>query len=980
MDQYIRDFRIDSIKTFTLNKPDECKTVLKQNEKNPNFKIIHNNIRSLNKNIDDFKIMLEELGSDFDCVVLTETWQLLDPCIYRIPGYKPIYNEGGYNQNDGIMMYIREDHVFDSEIVSIERVKFLKTKIKIGKRNDILVTSCYRSPSMSINEFNQILIRYFENIEKEKYDFYLFIGDININLLEEDDNTTEYLSILHELGYISSINDPTRIHYNQISCIDHIFIKSKWNILDMTIPIVLKSDITDHFTTILQIVMDYKITKRGYEMGYREFMNVGKLNDTLQLENWESVYSTEDPNLAMENFIDVLTRAIEQCTENKQCSRKNTKFAPWLTTALLKSINQKNNLFAELHRNPYNEQLRNYYKRYKNKLTNLINITKRDYYKRQIQINVGNKKNLWNIVQDISGKKQSDKQIQGIKDENGELLNENIDIANEFNNTFIETGKKLAEKIKRNPKFKSNTKRLTNSIVILPTDPAELKDLINDLKNKKSVGEDQIRAETLKQIAGNIVIPLAYILNRCIDKAIWPTCFKNSVVIPIHKNGDKSAVSNYRPISLITNLSKVFEKLLKERLISFINKYGLFSPRQFGFREKISTEDAVLHITEKIHQALEMGNPCLCLFIDLKKAFDTVSHKLLLETLEKIGIRGNGNKLMESYLDKRTQRVKIGDVSSDSKIIEYGIPQGTVLGPVLFNLYVNELFSVASKGDIIGYADDTVIFYQAPTWQEIKSTAEKDFEFIKDWFDDKLLTVNFEKTHVLPFSCNKSGVPPFHQLEINTEGKILTLKSVTATKYLGIYLDTHLKWDCHIKYVTRKLQTILYKFKYLNNYLPIGEMRLIYFSLVESHIRYGITAWGGALKTHLNQLEVIQRRFLKLILHKNSRYNSNSLYRELKVMDIRQLFYLCVNMRYHFQKNKAEIPNHEHNTRNRNKHIIPLVTKSKTQRAYSYISIKMYNSLPEEIKNCKTTQNFKGELKRYIYENEREWFSQLTEI
>lgn len=349
----------------------------------------------------------------------------------------------------------------------------------------------------------------------------------------------------------------------------------------------------------------------------------------------------------------------------------------------------------------------------------------------------------------------------------------------------------------------------------------------------------------------------------------------------------------------------------------------------------------------------------------MAKAFDTVDHNILLSSLDDLGVKGKSHDLFNSYLTDRKQQTKIQNILSKKETISCGVPQGTVLRPLLFNIYLNNLFSIRTQGSIISFADDTVIFYERNTWDDLKNKIETDFGNIKKWFDNRLLSINFKKTFYLPFCSLSANLPTFDKISIEDDLEILPSKRV---KYLDIMIDSHLRWDVHINYLVKKLRSVLYRIKQVSHILNIKQKKILYHSLVESHLGYGIIGWGGVSKTYLKSLEIIQKRFLKLIMCRKNRYPSEALFEETQVYDLRKLDFLEVGKTQYLHKNELLTHSHQHKTRQKDKFIPPFMKKSVGQRCYRYLGPKVFNCLPDNIKNAPTIQRFTTTVKDYIRE------------
>lgn len=510
---------------------------------------------------------------------------------------------------------------------------------------------------------------------------------------------------------------------------------------------------------------------------------------------------------------------------------------------------------------------------------------------------------------------------------------------------------------------------------LIPTDNDEVSKLIKTLKNNKAPGLDYLTAEMLKNVAEIIAPPIAIVINKIFETGDCPKVFKTAVVKPLFKTGDKQIPENYRPISLISNVAKIFEKVLVSRVKVFLKKYQLTSENQFGFQDGLSTQDAIITLVNQIQESLDEGSPCLCIFIDLAKAFDTVNHVQLLSALSNIGIRGTANKLFKSYLQNREQHVMIGNVTSDKATVNCGVPQGTVLGPLLFTVYVNDLFQLTSKGKILALADDTAIFYKGSSWTDLKQKAETDMLLIKEWFDWKLLTVNYKKTKFISFTCHNYNRPSFKNLSIaNDQGHTIIIEHVDHIKYLGVYIDQHLRWETHVLKLSKKLRCLLFKFKILKQVLELKTLKTVYYALVDSLLQYGIAAWGTTSKNNLKIIESLQKRFLKTIFNKPLLYPTTQLYIETKILDLRLLYFKNIVMYQFKNKHKLEDIDHHHNTRSKTKkHCkLPRTVKKVGQKSVNFLGPRLFNLIPEKIRSLKTPTHYKKKIVNWILAQDRQ--------
>ncbi|CAG4937763.1 unnamed protein product [Colias eurytheme] len=604
---------------------------------------------------------------------------------------------------------------------------------------------------------------------------------------------------------------------------------------------------------------------------------------------------------------------------------------------------------------PLNIVLKLTYLRYRNFCNNLLKRLKLEYEKKTFNEAGKDAKKMWEAVRGALDITKSTSPPT-------ELLKSNVDpleSVNLINSFFANVGTDLASKISFNPQCINALKPhlpihspQLNSIVFLETDESEVDLLIGNLRVDCSSGWDGISAKLLKASRHILVPPITYICNMSLSLGIFPQALKKAVVHPVYKSGDRDSVNNYRPISVLPIISKILERIIYKQLLNYTNKYNIIARNQFGFRKGLSTEDAVSALVESVIGNLDSKLKCISIFLDLSKAFDTVSVPILLRKLDKIGIRGTAYKLIKDFLSNRTQCVKIGDHISREEVVTCGVPQGSLLSPLLFQIYVNELCQlVLPSTKVIAYADDTALIAVGKDWSETKKVAEYSLSVIMSWFASNSLTLNIQKTCFVTFGPRQSSLPDENSYTLTahscTSQRNCHCPSVNRTasvKYLGVHLDACLTWKPHIEAVSSRIRKLIFVFKKLRLAAHRDILKMVYSALCESIVSYCITVWGGSSKSSIIQAERAQRAVIKTLLNKPFRYPTEQVYSQFVVMTVRQFYVYRTVLRKHGTLSPKQV-----STSAPKRRTLPcpkIFTKTKfAKNFYPYLSTEIYNTL-----------------------------------
>ena len=919
------------------------------------------------------------INSNIDILMISETKldETFPAAQFNLQGYCNPYRLDRNRNGGGIMLYIRED--IPTRLI---KRKFQNNSeyffVEINLRKKRWLICCSYNPHKNCISTHVDFLRRELDHHSSSYENFILLGDFNSEMTDSKLADFCNLFLLKNL-----IKKPTCFkNPENPKTIDLILTNRPRSFCNSD---TLETGLSDFHKLTLTVLKTYFKKQSPKIISYRNYKNFS--NDSFRNDLLNEIYSNDISEADLTGFLDACRKSLDyHAPRKKKYTRANQ--APFLTKEINKEIMTRSRLRnkflrcrSDENKKAYNEQ--------RNRCVKLVRNAKKAHYSNLNIKDVTDNKKFWKTVKPLFSEKVNTKENITLVDNNN-IISSDIEVAEKLNSFFGNVVKELninikedllcnvsnindpveraIQKYKNHPSIQMIKEKFgynkTFSFDFVSSDTI-FKEIVS-LDTNKATHSNDIPTKLIKTNADLFSIFVSNAYNESVTSCIFLSHLKLADITPVHKRNSKLEKSNYRPVSLLSNISKIFERCMHRQISNYFET--IFSKFQCGFRKGYNTQDCLLALIENCKRALDKGNEYGALLTDLSKAFDCLPHDLIIAKLQAYGFSLEALKLMNSYLTERKQRVKINDQFSSWLDIEFGVPQGSILGPLLFNIFLCDMFLFCDDVDFASYADDNTPYCTGKNTQEIISQLERSSVSIFKWFENNGMKANPDKCHLL---LSKNG-----NLEVNIDGNRISNSRIE--KLLGITIDNQLNFEGHISKICKTASNKLHALARVSQYMDQDKRRILFNSYFLSQFNYCPLIWMNHNKSTNNKINNLHERALRLIYCDHSSNFHELLQRDNSVTIHQKNIQALAILMYKVTNNIAptvvselfSFSNVNYNLRSGSQFTQPSVkTVWNGLETISYLGPKVWNMVPTEIKQKPSLPAFKREIKKWIPKN-----------
>ena len=931
------------------------------------------NIRSLVHKVDQLSVILND--ENLDILFINESWlnENISTSEICIPGYSCFRYDRPAQRGGGVAVYIKDtvNAICRSDInerhPDIEMI-WLEVEVKSKECKTVLTGTIYRPPSSSFEYMNNV-IDALDALSTEGLEMIL-LGDLNFNYLA---NSTKDSITMLERAYTMTqlIKSPTRTalvkdpETNQLCLTTSLIDVILSTCPDVhTFATVKPCSLSDHDLIKTQIA--FLVLRRHRTITYRHYSRFSKdqfrsdIMDSVIFTNVTKMHHTQNAWKQFKaEFDEISTKHAPMRT-----SRMKIRNKPWVTQDVVKEIYKRNHLYNQAKINK-DEISMKVYKQQRNKVTSMIRHNKRMYFEHAIN---SGKNTIWELVNQVCPRRQQSQ------------IKSNI-TANDFGLHFSQTGRKISQSFPSIVTDETSIKgpKCIHKFELSPVSSESVMQVINALPNKSSndiIGMDSY----LLKIAGDLIIEsITHIINLSISQNVFLPEWKIARVTPAYKGqGSYNDMSSYRPISNICHMGKIIEKAVNAQLVDYLSSNKFITPDQSAYLSGNSTQTSLHRVTDDWLENYNQGAVTMACFLDIKKCYDSIDNGIMINKLKRYGVLGHSLKWFQQYLTNRSMIIKYNNESSETYHLDIGLPQGSVLGPTLFNIFINDLSQAISNGQLNMYADDALIYVIGDTVSAAKAKLQIAINEASLWYAKNHLKLNEQKCHCMIICKDISPQDQPEPILLNGE----PLEYVSVTKYLGIYIDNKLNFKLHCEKSAAKVRSKLAALRRMSQFLPQTMLTKMYKSKIEPGSDYGLTIWGYSSAQNKNTMQRLQNMAARIVTNNFDFENTRGLdlVKQLRWTEFE------TRLKYHvsllmFKATRGLAPDyindlilfafelHDYRTRNTldMNLVLPMVYKDKFRQSLQYAGAKVWNELSDEVRNASTLGIFKSGFKRRYF-------------